>query len=142
VAATKRVEKSPQTLCPGSLVDCNEDTTCCQLPSGQFGCCLLSDAICCSDQRTFFLLFLVFIFLYLFILCLFFEVHCCPSGMKCNNEQGSCESLDNSTIIKANSIQVKPEAKLIDIKNNMEDKFDAVTSVVCPDGIFSIYFSK
>ena len=59
--------------------------------------------------------------------------------MKCNNEQGSCESLDNSTIIKANSIQVKPEAKLIDIKNKMEEKFDAVTSVVCPDGIYPIY---
>ncbi len=75
--------------------------------------------------------------------CLFFlliEVHCCPSGMKCNNEQGSCESLDNSTFIKANLIQVKPEAKLIDTKKNLEENFNAVTSVVCPDGIFIFTF--
>ncbi len=67
VAATKRVEKSPQTLCPGGLVDCNDDSTCCQLPSGQYGCCLLSDAICCSDQRTlFFQCLLLYVFVYFF----------------------------------------------------------------------------
>ena len=62
IAAIKKDSYSKvNTLCPGGNVDCNEDsTTCCQLPSGQYGCCLLSNAICCSDQcNLYFIIFLV-----------------------------------------------------------------------------------
>ncbi|XP_077316143.1 progranulin isoform X1 [Lithobates pipiens] len=49
----------PTTSCP-------DKTTCCRLPSGDWGCCPIEKAICCSDQS-----------------------HCCPSGWRCG-EQATC----------------------------------------------------
>ena len=72
------------------------------LPTGNYGCCLLPNAICCSDQ-----------------------LHCCPNGYKCNNEQGSCDSENDNSTVSFSDVQVKePE---------VETKVD-VNSVVCPDG--------
>ncbi|XP_078454932.1 progranulin-like isoform X2 [Lampetra planeri] len=50
-----------------SAYACPDGTTCCQLPQGQWGCCPLPLAICCSDF-----------------------VHCCPSGYTCDLAQASC----------------------------------------------------
>lgn len=46
--------------CPGSQAQCPSGNTCCMLRSGQWGCCPLPDATCCSDGE-----------------------HCCPSGYRC-----------------------------------------------------------
>ena len=54
-------------------------------------------------------------------------MHCCPSGMKCNNEQGSCDSIDNSTKIQASLIQTKNQPQNVPDINSLQ-------SVVCPDG--------
>nr|XP_032824373.1 progranulin isoform X2 [Petromyzon marinus] len=50
-----------------SAYACPDGTTCCQLPQGQWGCCPLPLATCCSDF-----------------------VHCCPSGYTCDLAQASC----------------------------------------------------
>ncbi|KAL2101370.1 hypothetical protein ACEWY4_003131 [Coilia grayii] len=47
---------------------CSSDSSCCQLSDGKWGCCPLTEAVCCADQA-----------------------HCCPKGYTCNLEAGSCQ---------------------------------------------------
>ncbi|XP_070566957.1 multiple epidermal growth factor-like domains protein 6 [Ptychodera flava] len=65
------VEKTPAkqveaVICPDGS-QCPDGNTCCTLPSGQYGCCPLPNAVCCSDH-----------------------LHCCPSGTTCDVSQGKC----------------------------------------------------
>ncbi|XP_067124442.1 progranulin-like [Centruroides vittatus] len=46
---------------------CNDNTTCCQLQSGRWGCCPLPNAVCCSDK-----------------------IHCCPQNTICDVREGTC----------------------------------------------------
>ncbi|CAF1308822.1 unnamed protein product [Adineta steineri] len=64
----KGFEKSYSIVCPGGDMSCSDGETCCELQSGDFGCCPLPDAVCCSDHS-----------------------HCCPHGYTCNIEQNKCD---------------------------------------------------
>lgn len=46
---------------------CSDGYTCCWLPSGQWGCCPLPSAVCCTGS-----------------------VYCCPYGRRCTNPPGGC----------------------------------------------------
>ena len=66
--------------CPDSQSECPSGNTCCMLRSGQWGCCPLPDATCCSDGE-----------------------HCCPSGFKCTAEGNNSFNLfDNSPFLFLN----------------------------------------
>ncbi|XP_029933758.1 granulin b [Myripristis murdjan] len=56
-------------ICPDQESECPDDTTCCQLPDGSWGCCPLAKAVCCEDKR-----------------------HCCPAGTKCDLTHSKCVS--------------------------------------------------
>ncbi|NXY91302.1 GRN protein, partial [Alcedo cyanopectus] len=58
-----------QVLCPDGRSACPDGSTCCRLPSAQYGCCPLQNAVCCSDGQ-----------------------HCCPQGTTCDLERSSCTS--------------------------------------------------
>ncbi|NXT88132.1 GRN protein, partial [Anhinga rufa] len=58
-----------QVLCPDGRSACPDGATCCQLPSAQYGCCPLQNAVCCSDRQ-----------------------HCCPQGTACDLERSTCTS--------------------------------------------------
>ncbi|XP_074783117.1 progranulin [Athene noctua] len=58
-----------QVLCPDGRSACPDGATCCQLPSAQYGCCPLQNAVCCSDGQ-----------------------HCCPQGTACDLERSTCTS--------------------------------------------------
>uniref|UniRef100_A0A3B4APR3 Granulins domain-containing protein n=1 Tax=Periophthalmus magnuspinnatus TaxID=409849 RepID=A0A3B4APR3_9GOBI len=48
---------------------CASGTTCCKLPTGDWGCCpLVKQAVCCEDHE-----------------------HCCPQSYTCNMQTGTCE---------------------------------------------------
>ena len=47
--------------CPDGQSECPSGSTCCKLSSGEYGCCPLPKAVCCSDG-----------------------VHCCPNGYSCS----------------------------------------------------------
>ncbi|XP_030076397.1 progranulin isoform X4 [Microcaecilia unicolor] len=47
---------------------CADGQTCCRAASGEWACCPLLEAVCCSDH-----------------------VHCCPAGYTCNTSAGSCD---------------------------------------------------
>ncbi|XP_071241991.1 progranulin-like isoform X2 [Salvelinus alpinus] len=49
---------------------CPEGSSCCQLSTGQWGCCPLRKAVCCADEE-----------------------HCCPQGYSCNMGSGTCQKL-------------------------------------------------
>ena len=48
--------------CPDGMSECPDGNTCCKLSSGQYGCCPLPNAVCCSDG-----------------------IHCCPNGYSCSD---------------------------------------------------------
>ena len=62
---------------------CPDGNTCCRLASGQWGCCPLPNAVCCSDGE-----------------------HCCPSGYTCSGS--SCQKGFHTTKLfkKKPAIQV------------------------------------
>ncbi|XGW21678.1 hypothetical protein V3C99_004559 [Haemonchus contortus] len=51
----------------GEGFSCSDSTTCCRLPSGEWGCCPFPNAVCCSDH-----------------------IHCCPQGTQCDPEKFHC----------------------------------------------------
>ena len=55
------VLKVKDVVCPDGQSECPDNNTCCKLSSGQWGCCPLPSAVCCSDGE-----------------------HCCPTGYKCD----------------------------------------------------------
>ncbi|XP_054155600.1 progranulin-like [Oppia nitens] len=61
-------------LCPDQTTKCGDDMTCCKWHTGRYGCCPLSAGLCCADG-----------------------LHCCPNGTKCNDKEGTCDELAQST---------------------------------------------
>ena len=60
-ASTKKIAiKLKSVVCPDGQSECPSGNTCCKLSSGEYGCCPLPKAVCCSDH-----------------------VHCCPNGYTC-----------------------------------------------------------
>ncbi|XP_040392928.1 progranulin isoform X6 [Cygnus olor] len=74
--AWKSQRRAPATLhqvmCPDGRSVCPDGATCCRLPSAQYGCCPLQNAVCCSDGQ-----------------------HCCPQGTTCDLERSMCTSVQD-----------------------------------------------
>uniref|UniRef100_U3KM88 Progranulin n=1 Tax=Oryctolagus cuniculus TaxID=9986 RepID=U3KM88_RABIT len=68
------VASPTSVLCPDGRSRCPDDSTCCELPSGKYGCCPMPNAICCSDHQ-----------------------HCCPQDTVCDLVQSKCLSKENAT---------------------------------------------
>ena len=58
-----------ENQCPGDKASCPDDSTCCVLSNGSFGCCPTQNAVCCGDS-----------------------VHCCPDGYTCDVIKGVCKT--------------------------------------------------
>ena len=68
---------------------CADGFTCCKLFDGQFGCCPYKNAQCCADGK-----------------------HCCPSGTKCDLEEGRCQPQKKAKIsVKDSNICSDPRVK-------------------------------
>jgi hypothetical protein len=67
---TKVQAKAPQIMCADGS-QCPDGNTCCKLSSGEWGCCPLPNAVCCSDGE-----------------------HCCPQGYTCDVSAGTCIKQD------------------------------------------------
>jgi len=87
---------------------CPDGNTCCKQQSGEWGCCQLEKAVCCSDGA-----------------------HCCPTGTTCDLEHGKCirASIDlhSQTIspsLLSSSVHVGlPVVSVLELSD-----------VICPDG--------
>lgn len=71
-----RQDDVSRRACPGCQWVCEDDETCCQMLSGDWGCCFLPNAVCCPDGRT-----------------------CCPHGHRCNVKKLRCDPTVNTTIV-------------------------------------------
>ncbi|XP_054851333.1 progranulin [Eublepharis macularius] len=56
-----------KSICPNNESTCPDVATCCLLATGQYGCCPLQNAVCCSDH-----------------------LHCCPQGTACDLTHSKC----------------------------------------------------
>ena len=70
---TKVESKVRNVICPDGSSECPDGNTCCKLASGEYGCCPLPKAVCCSDH-----------------------VHCCPNGYTCDVSAGTCTKQDQT----------------------------------------------
>ncbi|GBM08595.1 Granulins [Araneus ventricosus] len=66
-ASLSLANKLEVIYCPGGVYYCQDGTTCCLLPTGQYGCCPYPNAVCCQDR-----------------------VHCCPYGTHCDSTSQYC----------------------------------------------------
>ena len=86
-----RAPQSRNNICPDQQSECSVNTTCCLLSSGQYGCCPLPNALCCSDK-----------------------VHCCPVGYTCGVETDTCTKDDSIIpIFKKQPAINAPQNKII-----------------------------
>lgn len=84
VLATIFVVAKATVICPGGMSECPVGNTCCHLSSGQYGCCPLPNAVCCSGSD-----------------------HCCPAGYICDVSAGTCTS-DRRSIPAYKKITASP----------------------------------
>ncbi|XP_036943926.1 granulin a [Acanthopagrus latus] len=104
--ASSSLQADPTSVqCDGST-QCPDHTTCCQLATGEWGCCPMENAVCCPDKE-----------------------HCCPHGYTCNIAANSCQKL---VTLQLDSVPMTP-VYLLEHQPQLRDvKCDDTTS--CPDG--------
>ncbi|XP_077595377.1 progranulin-like isoform X2 [Stigmatopora nigra] len=112
----RRLDAEPGELdCPDKRSTCPDETTCCQMTSGQYGCCPMPDAVCCSDR-----------------------LHCCPHGTVCNLAAATCERASVATAPVATapvatapvaSVATAPMASAADVK--CDDKSGCAAGTTC-----------
>ncbi|XP_074512001.1 granulin a [Sebastes fasciatus] len=109
--ATTRIEADPSAVQCDRLNQCPEHTTCCQLLTGEWGCCPLQDAVCCPDKQ-----------------------HCCPQGYTCNMASNSCQKI---IMLQLESVPLTPvyllkHEPMLSPSKDRDVKCDDQES--CPDG--------
>ena len=67
VSKRPSISSVKNVICPDGQSECPDGDTCCKLSSGQWGCCPLPNAVCCSDGQ-----------------------HCCPNGYTCDVQAETC----------------------------------------------------
>ncbi|KAJ7353893.1 hypothetical protein OS493_031600 [Desmophyllum pertusum] len=104
IPASKRKAEVHSVTCPDGQSECPDGNTCCKLSSGQYGCCPLPSAVCCSDH-----------------------VHCCPSGYTCDVSAGTCSKGSKilTLLQKIPASKRKPEASSVVCPDGQSQ---------CPDG--------
>ena len=103
-SAQLKNDKVDNVICPDGVSECPDRNTCCKLPSGQYGCCPLPKAVCCSDH-----------------------IHCCPNGYTCDISSGTCNKGLHSV-----PMAVKLSAQLK--KDKIKNVFCPDGQSECPDG--------
>ncbi|XP_060727012.1 granulin b isoform X1 [Tachysurus vachellii] len=102
---------SNDVICPDKESTCPDDTTCCKLANGSYGCCPMPNAVCCEDY-----------------------VHCCPEGTTCDLEHGACvlvSELNAMTVEATPTLHIKPTVPAFPRPSqNINDKCDPTFS--CP----------
>ncbi|XP_068217221.1 progranulin-like isoform X2 [Palaemon carinicauda] len=100
----KTTTNSSSVICPDSY-PCPDGNTCCQLESGDYGCCPMEKATCCADK-----------------------VHCCPHGYRCSDSGCQKESEDFLYPMTINSTKLQRDSEHVSLKTTTD-----VSSVICPD---------
>nr|XP_055038811.1 granulin b isoform X1 [Misgurnus anguillicaudatus]XP_055038812.1 granulin b isoform X1 [Misgurnus anguillicaudatus]XP_055038813.1 granulin b isoform X1 [Misgurnus anguillicaudatus] len=105
----KVATKQEAVVCPDQVSECPDDSTCCQMPDGTWGCCPLKNAVCCSDKR-----------------------HCCPEGTTCDLEHSKCVSPTYSPSPLWRKFAARRRTP-IDKQADSPTETSDINDVVCPD---------
>ncbi|XP_049925731.1 granulin a isoform X10 [Epinephelus moara] len=103
--ATISNEADPSSVQCEEQTQCPEHTTCCQLPTGDWGCCPMPNAVCCTDG-----------------------IHCCPSNYKCEGTtciRGDVAIPAYTKLPATTSIKADPSLLVKEL----------VTNIICGDGV-------
>ncbi|XP_072311978.1 granulin b [Eucyclogobius newberryi] len=80
-------------ICPDMVSECPDDTTCCELPDGSWGCCPMVKAVCCSDKE-----------------------HCCPEGTQCDLVHSKCLSSTSESVPMVKKFSAQRRQKNPDLR--------------------------
>ena len=110
--------KLEAVICPDRSSQCPNRNTCCKLSDGNYACCPLVNAVCCSDQK-----------------------HCCPHGYTCNVTTASCTKVDAQLLNKKPivSLEIKQTQSLGKDITCPDDKSkcpDKDTCCLVSDGVY------
>ncbi|XP_022064576.2 granulin b isoform X1 [Acanthochromis polyacanthus] len=94
-------------ICPDQESECPDETTCCLLPDGSWGCCPLAKAVCCEDKR-----------------------HCCPEGTKCDLVHSKCVPASLESFPMLEKLPARRRATSPGVNKHVS----SVGSVTCPGG--------
>ncbi|KXJ25541.1 Granulin [Exaiptasia diaphana] len=110
-----KAKKLRSVTCPDGTSECPDGSTCCKLSSGQYGCCPLPKAVCCSDN-----------------------VHCCPSGYTCDTGAGICTKGSSMIAMmrKVNSRKIEKSLTLLFSFPTVKKTFNRD----CPDQSQCLYY--
>ncbi|XP_021927360.1 granulins-like isoform X2 [Zootermopsis nevadensis] len=99
-------------LCPEGRKTCAQGMTCCELPSGEHGCCPYDNATCCPDG-----------------------VHCCPHGHNCLTGRCGDGHRNVDTELSKLMVDYQEPSNELDIKSQQTPNASLMVSgIVCPDG--------
>lgn len=85
---------------------CPDDSTCCKLATGKWGCCPMPKAVCCEDH-----------------------LHCCPHDTVCNLAASSCDSANDQGLLFSVPLVKKIDAVTLPSQNQNCDE-----TSLCPTG--------
>lgn len=103
----RQIARVQAVVCPDQESECPDDTTCCQMPDGTWGCCPMPNAVCCDDKR-----------------------HCCPQGTTCDLSHSKCVlAMQSSTPLLRKFPAIRKEA----VQNELSVTFPGSNDVICPD---------
>ncbi|KAK7919440.1 hypothetical protein WMY93_010724 [Mugilogobius chulae] len=104
----KKIATTPNDIQCLDKTFCPDETTCCKMKTGGYGCCPMPDAVCCEDN-----------------------IHCCPSGTQCDVAHSMCLSSSTNTSMVTKIPAFKKE--LPEMQNGIKI-VRCNGSVVCADG--------
>uniref|UniRef100_A0A8C1VA43 Granulin b n=1 Tax=Cyprinus carpio TaxID=7962 RepID=A0A8C1VA43_CYPCA len=105
----KVATKQQAVICPDQESEGPDDTTCCQMPDGSWGCCPMKDAVCCEDKQ-----------------------HCCPQGTKCDLEHSRCVSATYGPSPLWRKFAARRRKAVAPPKDSGH-----IRDVICPDDIYT-----
>ena len=111
--ALKKTTEENSVVCPDGQSQCPDRNTCCKLSSGQWGCCPLPKAVCCSDG-----------------------VHCCPNGYTCDVSEGTCTQEEKSIpmLTKLTAVKKTPDENSVVCPDGQSQCPDGNTCCKLPSG--------
>lgn len=120
-------------MCPDDKEECPDNSTCCMMTTGDYGCCPKVRAVCCPDRK-----------------------HCCPEGYRCNDSAVTCiKDTEPTPLLSSHPLPLPllplsgnipcgngqdycsdQESCCLDPLNNKYSCCPGVDSVCCPGGLF------
>ncbi|CAF3466975.1 unnamed protein product [Rotaria socialis] len=124
----KGFENSYDILCPDHEMSCSDGETCCQLQSGEYGCCPLPNAVCCNEksicpeETT-----CCELKDHSYGCCPYRQASCCSDKIHCCQKGYSCDESGSRCIRHLNFIEKQ------NIKSQRLISLSIVQEQICPD---------